>query len=66
MLQNVEVYLDEKKNQIGEINREILEMENDSDDEFGIFQNFANTQAHMIAKQKVMKKEMQKQKNKDV
>ena len=40
-------------------------MENDSNDEFGIFENFANTQAHMVAKQKVQAANRQKQRAKD-
>eukprot|EP00347_Sterkiella_histriomuscorum_P021600 403333417 len=65
MLGNIDVFLDEKKNEIQNIGTEIFEMENDSDDEFGIFQNFSNTQAHMVAKQKVIAKERQRQRNKD-
>ena len=66
MLENVQVFLDQKHEQMQQINLEIMAMEGDSDDEYGIYQNFANTQAHLGAKLKMQMEQQKENKNKQV
>ncbi|CDW82841.1 UNKNOWN [Stylonychia lemnae] len=62
LLGNLDNFLDQKKDEIQQLGEEIFKLENDSDDEYGIYQNFTNTQAHLLAKLKVKQEEQQSQK----
>ena len=50
MLRNFNNFLSHKKQEIQEVNREILEMENDSEEELNLFENFANTRKNIKMK----------------
>lgn len=50
MLEHFDKFMAMKRQEIMDLNREILEMENDSEDELNIFENFANTKQNIRLK----------------